>query len=131
MWARSLCAVIALTLSFAACDQGGAMFPACRTGNAGIVEISWTVRGAAATAVSCNGIDHLELDISPQLCEGASIEPIPCIDGAKWRYDGLPQGPAQLALIAIDTMGNPTLQGTTAVDLEAGVPSSPTPIDLR
>jgi hypothetical protein len=58
------------------------------------------------------------------------IEPVPC-DVSKWRYDGLPRGPAQIIVTALDAGGNALLQGGVNALLEPSVPPTPSALDLR
>jgi len=100
----------------------------CDGAQDGVLVLAWTIRGAAPTAASCAGIDHLEVDLSSAACN-VGIEPIPCaLD--HWRYDHLPDGDDQISVTALDGDGNPTAAGVVEVSLNSSVPS-PAPIDLR
>jgi hypothetical protein len=93
-----------------------------------VLVLAWTLRGAAPTATSCSGIDHLEVDLASAACD-VSIEPVPCAL-AHWRYDNLPGGDDQVTVNALDANGNLTASGVVDVSLSSSVPS-PAPIDLR
>ncbi len=98
--------------------------------NDGVLWISWTVRGQLVSDTSCKGIDHLTLTMDT--ASGAlEIEPIPCLRGLGWEYDGLPTGTNFVVLDALDAQGTTTLEGVASVPVTATKPSTPAPIDLQ
>ena len=96
----------------------------------GILWLSWTVKGAAVSDTTCKGIDHLLLTMNTS-AGGLTIEPIPCLRGLGWEYDGLPEGNNVVILDAFDALGNVTLEGVTQDDVTSTKPPTPTPIDLQ
>jgi hypothetical protein len=102
---------------------------ACGENPDGIVLLGWTIRGAAPTATSCQGIDHLSVDIDAGGC-GATIAPVPCaLD--RWRYDNLPEGSVVATVSALDSNGRTVATGSAQLNLTASVPASPAAIDLK
>jgi hypothetical protein len=102
----------------------------CSGGENGIVLLSWTVRGAPASDVSCRGVDHLALEVWPELGSGFVIEPIPCMLG-RLRYDHLPEGPARVRLDGVDASGNVVVSGVASFDLRPDPNAAPAQLDLR
>ncbi|MCU1278039.1 MAG: hypothetical protein JWM53_1585 [bacterium] len=99
------------------------------TPNDGILWISWTVRGQPVSPTACNSVDHLSLTMDT--AAGAlSIDPIPCLRGVGWEYDGLPEGSNYVILDGYDVRGAITLEGSAPVDVIATKPLTPAPIDL-
>jgi hypothetical protein len=95
----------------------------------GIVLLGWTIRGATPSSASCNGIDHLSIDIDAGGC-GATIAPVPCaLD--RWRYDNLPNGSIIATVNALDANGRVVASGSTQLNLGSSAPSSPAPVDLQ
>src|SRR5437870_9382918 len=93
----------------------------------GIVLLGWTLRSAAPSAASCQGIDHLSVDIDAGGC-GATIAPVPCtLD--RWRYDHLPEGSIIATVNALDASGRTVASGSAQLTLTTSVPSSPSKID--
>jgi hypothetical protein len=122
-----LALVFAFSVAAVGCGGGGSsMHPA----SDGIVWLSWTVKGAAVSDTSCKGIDHLFLTMNTE-AGALTIEPIPCLRGLGWEYDGLPEGNNLVILDAIDAQGVTTLEGVTPDDVTATRPPTPTPIDLQ
>ena len=99
-------------------------------GNQGIVWLSWTVKGAAVSDAACMGIDHLTLTMQTEAGD-LEIEPIPCLRGLGWEYDGLPEGFSVVVLDAFDAQGMNTLEGVTNVTLTSSKPASPAPVSLQ
>ena len=79
---------------------------------------------------TCHAIDHLYLTMNTE-AGALSIEPIPCLRGLGWEYDGLPEGNNVVILDAFDAAGNPTLEGVAGVPVTAAKPAMPAPIDLE
>jgi hypothetical protein len=95
----------------------------------GILWISWTVRGQPVSEATCKSVDHLTLTMDGP--GGAlSIEPIPCLRGLGWEYDGLPEGNSFVQLDGYDTNGFVTLEGATTVAVTATRAAMPAPVDL-
>ena len=95
----------------------------------GIVLLGWTIRGAAPSSTSCQGIDHLSVDIDAGGC-GATIAPVPCaLD--RWRYDHMPEGSIVATVNALSASGGIVASGSAQLNLTTAVPSSPAPIDLQ
>lgn len=129
MLARGTCiGALAIALTTIGCGGGGGNH-GCPPGH-GIVLLSWTVRGQPAGADSCKAIDHLLLQLQTS-CGTVEIEPIPCIQGAHWEYDNLPEGDAGAVLQALDARAAVTLIGSAVTHLSVVKPSAPTPIDLQ
>lgn len=122
-------AALAMLLLLAAGCGNGSHGGGCPNAH-GIVLLSWTIRGSAASATSCSSIDHLILTMNTN-CGQLTIEPIPCILGAHWEYDNLPEGPATVVLDAVDARNILRAEGAGAVSLTSQKPSTPTPIDLN
>lgn len=121
---RPLCLVLLL----AGC--GGSNTGACPPKD-GVLLLSWTVQGLSASEdEGCRGVDHLELSLTT-VCEVVTIEPIPCTSGARWRYDRLPTGPAEVQLDAFDTDHHLRARGWATVSLTSSVPAAPQSVDLR
>jgi hypothetical protein len=95
----------------------------------GILWISWTVRGQPVSTTSCASIDHIVLTMDTA-GGGLSIEPIPCLRGLGWEYDGLPAGNNFVILDAYDTHDVVTLEGASTVAVTATRAATPAPIDL-
>ena len=106
-------------------NGGGGTHPS----NSGIVWLSWTVKGQAVSDATCKTVDHLVLTMyTPQ---GAlEIEPIPCLRGLGWEYDGMPEGYNQVILDGFDTQGSATLEGVAEVSVTDTKPDTPAPVDL-
>jgi hypothetical protein len=115
------------------CDFGGPTSMLVRHGDCGLIDgvlsLAWTIRGATPSAASCQGIDHLSVDIDNDLC-GATISPVPCVLD-KWRYDNMPEGSVNIAISALDRSGATVAAGYTVVDLGPAPPPSPAPINLQ
>lgn len=121
--------VAALFAVAASAGCGGSGQPTHPPAN-GILWLSWTVKGAAVSDTTCHAIDHLYLTMNTD--EGAlSIEPIPCLRGLGWEYDGLPEGQNVVILDAFDAAGNVTLEGASSVSVTSTKPPMPAPIDLQ
>ena len=120
---------LAIVLLVVGCGSG--------SGNAGsqcpegIVLLSWTINSQPPTAdQGCKGIASLAAELRSE-CNDVSIEPIPCINGARWQYNQLPGGPNFVILDALDSKMNVVAEGTVSVTLESGIPTTPTPINLQ
>jgi hypothetical protein len=127
MRGRALLALV-LPLAVSACGGGGSssMHPA----NDGVLWLSWTVKGAAVSDTACTGIDHLFLTMDTAAGE-LTIEPIPCLRGLGWEYDGMPVGQNVVVLDALDANGTVTLEGAVEDDVTATKPMMPVPVDLE
>jgi hypothetical protein len=122
-------ALATLLLLAVGCGGGGNHGPSCPSSH-GIVLLSWTIRGQATTTQTCSAIDHLTLSMNTG-CGQLSIDPIPCIQGAHWEYDNLPEGNAGVILDAVDARGAVRAEGFGSTQLTTQKPSAPTPIDLN
>ncbi len=112
------------------CAGGGShSHPLCPA-MSGIALLSWTIKNQPTTPTTCAGVDHLVLDLSTS-CGTLEIEPIPCVQGAHWEYDQLPEGEAFASLVAVDARGVLVYQGSGSTALTTQKPSAPTPIDLE
>jgi hypothetical protein len=96
----------------------------------GIIWLSWTVAGQTVSATVCQPIDHMSLEIHAS-CGSVVIEPIPCIRGQGWEYDGVPEGNAVIALDALDARGIVLAEATATVNLTTVRPPMTTAMDLR
>ncbi len=97
----------------------------------GIVLLSWTVKSQPPNAdQGCKGIASLAIELRSD-CNDVSIEPIPCINGARWQYNQLPGGPNFVILDALDSKQNIVAEGTATITLGDTIPTTPTPIDLE
>jgi len=122
--------MIGLTLAACGGATHGPVFNGCQAPSDGILLLRWTIRGAAPSAVTCAGVDHLVLSLDTPSCGGATIEPVPCaLD--KFRYDNLPRGPADIALAAVDAAGNLLSSGQTTANLSTSSSAPPATLDLR
>jgi hypothetical protein len=61
---------------------------------------------------------------------GLQIEPIPCLRGLGWEYDGLPDGNNLVFLDGYDARSVLLLQGSAPVSVTPTKPATPAPIDL-
>lgn len=124
---RGLGTLLPLALVAAGCGGGGASnsHPA----SAGILWLSWTVQSQAVSDSTCKSIDHLVLTMDTP--SGAiEIEPIPCLRGLGWEYDGLPEGYNVVILDAFDAQGALELEGVANVTVDGTKPLMPAPVDL-
>ena len=110
----------------AGCGGGSSSHPH----NQGILWVSWTVKGAAVSDTTCRNVDHLELTMDTG-AGAVTIEPIPCLRGLGWEYDGLAEGNNVVILDAFDAFGNVTLEGVSGVVVTDSKPDAPAPIDLQ
>ncbi|MCU1278415.1 MAG: hypothetical protein JWM53_1961 [bacterium] len=124
MRGRAPLALVVLAAAVAGC---GSKQP--RPANDGILWISWTVRGQPVSDSVCKGVDHLALTMETS-GGGLSIEPIPCLRGLGWEYDGLPEGNNFVIVDGYDVNGFVTLEGSSTVAVTAAKPTTPAPIDL-
>lgn len=122
--------MLAIALAAVGCGSGTHQ-PTCPASH-GVLYLSWTVRGQAVTASSCSAaqVDHLTLQMQSS-CGVVEIDPIPCISGVHWEYDGLPEGDAYVTLFAVDARGDQVAAGAAAVTLTTARPDTPAPIDLE
>ncbi len=96
----------------------------------GILWLSWTIKGAPVSDTTCKNIDHLFLTMDTTSGE-VTIEPIPCLRGLGWEYDGLIEGNNVVVLDALDANGVATLEGVAQVAVTAMKPAMPAAIDLQ
>ena len=124
-------APLALVFAFAVAALGcGGSGGGSRPSTNGILWLSWTVEGAAVSDTTCKNIDHLFLTMDTSV--GAlTIEPIPCLRGLGWEYDGLIEGNNVVILDALDATGATTLEGVAEVQVTSTKPATPSPIDLQ
>jgi hypothetical protein len=120
--------VLAASTSLLAGGCGGG--PSGTSAQKGVLWISWTVRGQAVSNTSCSAVDHLTLTMQTPSGD-LEIDPIPCLRGLGWEYDGLPAGNDYVTLDGFDAKGNVTLEGSAFVDVAAAKPATPAPIDLQ
>jgi hypothetical protein len=93
--------------------------------------VSWTIHHASPTAdQGCVGVDHVVAELQSD-CNEIQIGPIPCISGARWRYDALPAGPQTITLFAVAPDGHSLARGFSAATLDQNVPAQPLAIDLE
>ena len=126
-------AIFACALVLAACGSShvnpGGPF-GCPERSDGIILLDWTVDGQAPSMTSCAGIAKMSLFLDNQFCGEVEIDPVPCaLD--KFRYDTLPEGPAEVLLQGFDSRGVIKVQGTAMVTLTATLPAKPTPVSLH
>src|SRR5579871_3329665 len=83
--------------------------------------IDWTIGGQAPSTTLCATVDHLALylDNGTQQVE---ISPIPC-NLTRFRYDGMPDGAAQIELDAFDANNCRVSAGSAQDDLTSTLPS--------
>ncbi len=122
--------LFALAVAAVGCGGGSGSGSSPPRGNAGILWLSWTIKGAAVSDTTCKGIDHLFLTMDTP-GGTLTIEPIPCLRGLGWEYDNLPEGDNVVVLDAFDANGNPTLEGVAQVAVTSTKPAMPVPIDLE
>ena len=118
----------ALAVAAPGCGGGGGQQQ--RPPSNGVLWLSWTVKGAAVSDTTCHPIDHLYLTMNTELGT-LSIEPIPCLRGLGWEYDGMPEGNNVVILDALDAAGSVTLEGVSEVTVTSTKPAMPAPIDLQ
>ena len=112
----------------AGCGDDGSSGAHC---GPGILLLSWTIKGQPPTAdQGCRGVDTLGVELHSD-CSVVTVDPIPCINGARWEYDQLPGGENFVILSALDSKQNVLAQGTVMTTLDATVPAMPVPIDLE
>jgi hypothetical protein len=119
----------AVAVAASGCGGGGGG-PTQHPASDGVLWLSWTVKGATVSDTTCHAIDHLYLTMNTE-AGALSIEPIPCLRGLGWEYDGLPEGNNVVILDAFDAAGNATLEGIASVTVTATKPAMPAPIDLE
>jgi hypothetical protein len=111
----------------AGCGGGGS---SSHPSNMGILLLSWTIKGAAVSDATCKNVDHIYLTMDTN-AGAITIEPIPCLRGLGWEYDGLYEGNNVVILDAFDALGNITLEGVSGVVVTDTKPAMPAPIDLQ
>ncbi|MGZ3427477.1 MAG: hypothetical protein ACXVCV_12550 [Polyangia bacterium] len=122
-------APIALLFALAAGSLAGCGSKTSRPSQDGILWVSWTLRGQPVSTTSCSAVDHMSLTMDT--ASGAlTIEPIPCLRGLGWEYDGLPEGNNFVIIDAFDAHGLITLEGASTVAVAATRAAMPAPIDL-
>jgi hypothetical protein len=117
-----------LALAVACSSNGNGVHHSCP--QQGIMLLSWTLGGQAVTPQTCSSIDHMTLTMDTN-CGRISIDPIPCIQGAHWEYDGLPEGPVGIVLDAVDARGVVKAEGFAETTLTMQKPPVPAPVDLN
>jgi hypothetical protein len=120
-------ALAALSLVIAGCGSGSGGH-SCAT--QGIAWLSWTIQGQPPSETSCRAIDHLSVEMHTP-CGSVVIDPIPCLRGLGWEYDGLPEGTTTIVLDAFDARGNLTLQAINHATFSKTRDAMTTPFDLR
>jgi hypothetical protein len=113
----------------AGCGGGGGSSPNHPSSN-GVLWLSWTINGAAVSDTTCKSIDHLFLTMNTE-AGSLTIEPIPCLRGLGWEYDGLPEGNNVVILDAFNAAGTVTLEGAAQIAVTSTKPAMPAPIDLQ
>jgi len=121
---------LAFVLGAVAAGCGGGGGSSSHPSNMGVLWLSWTVKGAEVSDTTCKSVDHLELTMDTN-AGAVTIEPIPCLRGLGWEYDGLYEGNNVVILDAFDALGNVTLEGVSAVAVTDTKPAMPAPIDLQ
>ncbi|HXU74197.1 MAG TPA: hypothetical protein VN947_33105 [Polyangia bacterium] len=124
---RGLGSLLPLALLAAGCGGGSSM---THPSNDGILWLSWTVKGQPVSDATCKSIDHLVLTMDTP-AGAVEIEPIPCLRGLGWEYDGLPEGYNVVVLDAYDAMGVLSLEGVGNVTVDGTKAAAPTPLDLQ
>ena len=122
-----LALVFAFAVAAVGCGGGGG---SSRPSTNGILWLSWTVKCAAVSDTTCKNIDHLFLTMDTSV-GAVTIEPIPCLRGLGWEYDGLIEGNNVVILDALDPTGTTTLEGVAEVQVTSTKPATPSPIDLQ
>lgn len=123
----ALALVFGLAVAAAGCGGGSS---SSHPSTNGILWLSWTIKGAPVSDTTCKNIDHLFLTMDTT--SGAlTIEPIPCLRGLGWEYDGLIEGNNVVILDALDANGATTLEGVADVTVTGTKPAMPAPIDLQ
>ena len=95
----------------------------------GIILIDWTIHGTTPTAMSCTGVDHIELGLTYDDGSSVGIAPIPCTL-TRLRYDHLPTGGGTLVLRAVDAGGCDLSVGQSSIDVTPALPSTPVTVAL-
>lgn len=129
MRGRAPLALLVLAVTAATSLGGCGGKPSTGVGRNGILWLSWTVRGQMVSDTSCNGVDHLNLTMESG-AGALTIEPIPCLRGLGWEYDGLPEGTSLVILDGYDVHGAVTLEGSSTVAVGPTRAATPAPIDL-
>ena len=123
----ALALLFGLTVAAAGCGGGGS---SSHPSTNGILWLSWTVKGAPVSDTTCKNIDHLFLTMNTT-AGALTIEPIPCLRGLGWEYDGVIEGNNVVILDAFDANGLNTLEGVAEVAVTDMKPAAPAPIDLQ
>ncbi|HEX9105256.1 MAG TPA: hypothetical protein VF997_23760 [Polyangia bacterium] len=123
-------APLALVFAFAVAAVGCGSGTSSRPATNGVLWLSWTIKGAAVSDTTCKGIDHLFLTMDTS-AGAVTIEPIPCLRGLGWEYDGLIEGNNVVVLDALDANGVATLEGVASVAVTGSKPPAPVPVDLQ
>ena len=97
----------------------------------GVVWLSWTVAGQAASDSACAGVDHLVITIESSPSVGVAIEPVPCTHGGGWERDDVPEGSDTVLVDAVDAGGATILERIATVGVTESRPAAPTPVDLQ
>jgi hypothetical protein len=117
-------------LLLAGCGGGGTSTGGTHPSSQGVLWLSWTLKGADVADATCHNIDHIVLTMDTP-SGTIEIEPIPCLRGLGWEYDGLPEGFSLVILDAFGTTGPAMLEGAANVTLTDTKPAMPSPIDLQ
>ena len=123
----ALALLFGLTVAAAGCGGGGS---SSHPSTNGILWLSWTVKGAPVSDTTCKNIDHLFLTMDTT-AGALTIEPIPCLRGLGWEYDGVIEGNNVVILDAFDANGLNTLEGVAQVEVTGMKPAMPAPVDLQ
>jgi hypothetical protein len=78
-----------------------------------IIHVTWTLQGAAASAMTCASSPDLEIDFTDASGEQLGFAPVPCAEG-KFTIDKMPTWYTSVSLglegtlnyVAFDSMGN-------------------------
>jgi hypothetical protein len=128
----AILAVLGLGVAAPGCggSNGGSGGNGGNGSNQGVLWVSWTVNGQAVSDATCASIDHLTLTMQTEAGD-LEIEPIPCLRGLGWEYDGLPEGFNVVILDAFNAQGQNTLEGVADVTVSGTKPAMPAPITLQ
>ena len=130
--AATILAILGLGVAAVGCGSsgGGTGGNGSHPSSSGVLWLSWTVNGQAVSDTSCKDVDHLVLTMNTP--EGSvEIEPIPCLRGLGWEYDGLPEGNNVVILDAYNSGNEVTLEGVADVPVTGTKPASPAPVALQ
>ncbi|HEY2743769.1 MAG TPA: hypothetical protein VGL86_04070 [Polyangia bacterium] len=131
MWrAAAILALFGFGAAAAGCGGSNGSGTGGNSAHEGVLWISWTVNGQAVSDTSCAAVDHLTLTMQTSAGD-LEIEPIPCLRGLGWEYDGLPEGFDVVILDAFNLQNENTLEGVADVTVTGDKPATPAPLALQ